>query len=110
MGVKDHRRRRRLVAINNERVAGRALRHDRVGQLFRAEHRLKARKGDVRRDQKTRHGQRNAHGGRHVLAFQPQRQPTTGPTSNTIAARTAGSRSAANEAPVRSNRCDIDSV
>ena len=44
------------------------------------------------------------------LPFSRSSQPAAGPISNTIAAIAAGSRSAANESPVRSNRCDIDSV
>ncbi len=37
-------------------------------------------------------------------------QPASGPISSAIAAIAAGSRSAANDSPVKSNRCDIDSV
>ena len=43
-----------LVAINDERIGGRALADDGVGQLFGTEHGLKARKGDVRGDEEDR--------------------------------------------------------
>ena len=42
--------------------------------------------------------------------FSRSNQPGIGPNSKVIAASPAGSRSAANDSPVKSNKWDIDSV
>ena len=52
----------------------------------------------------------DAYRGRHVLPFSRSSQPAIGPISSAMAASAAGSRSAANDSPVKSNRCDIESV
>ena len=44
------------------------------------------------------------------FSFSRSSHPASGPISSVIAAIAAGSRSAANDSPVKSNRCDMESV
>ena len=108
--VKDDRRSRRLLSVNDERIVRRAVFHNRVSQLLAAQHRLKTRERNVRCDKKHRHRQRHADRRCQMLLLEPQQPSPAGPINRTIAAITAGSRNAANDGPVKSNRCDIDSV
>ena len=58
--------------------AGEPLREDGVGQLLRTQHRLKARKGDVRGDEEDRKRERDADGRGQVFAAgaqNPAKQP-----------------------------------